>query len=360
MYIILIGFIYTTIKLISLILLILYYLVNKESENILNKEKYDTKEWAYNYCIRPKKLYIRPEHVPIGSMLYAIYWNKVFDLTYLKIILGRDKFWLKILKSIKFKEIFLNIFIIFSGVSRLMIKLIYETIKWKNKSLEDYLYEKSYNYLDDRLIIRINREWKVNGFIDNTLKSIEIILKNKNKMSTSNIELMLPRIYKILELYKKKIDGEIISLIFKRGIFLDKRTKIVHPHILNICKNVEKIGYITDYKKSEEKGDYSLNFLFKKVILEKESKVLEVNIEDVILNKNYQENKILPLLIAAQKEKYNEKLISEEVLENIKFFEDEIKNINLYLTDLNLDEQDITEIRNKIFEKSLEYYKINI
>jgi len=241
-----------------------------------------------------------------------------------------------------------------------MIKLIYETIKWKNKSLEDYLYEKSYNYLDDRLIIRINREWKVNGFIDNTLKSIEIILKNKNKISTSNIELMLPRIYKILELYKKKIDGEVISLIFKRGIFLDKRTKIAHPHILNICKNVEKIGYITDYKKSEEKRDYSLNFLFKKVILEKESKVLEVDIENVILNKNYQENKILPLLIASQKEKYNEKLISEEVLENIKFFEDEIKNINLYLTDLNLDEEDINEIRNKIFEKSLEYYKINI
>jgi hypothetical protein len=45
-----------------------------------------------NFSMRPKILFYTPSKPIKGNLFSIMYYNKVFDLTYLKVFLGVDKF----------------------------------------------------------------------------------------------------------------------------------------------------------------------------------------------------------------------------------------------------------------------------
>jgi len=93
------SFMYIKLLIATSVVLLLY--INWESNKILKKE-YKIEEGRYrNYCIRPKILDSMPRCMPSLKILYCSIWNKIFNLAYMKIFIGEDNFWFKILKSFK-------------------------------------------------------------------------------------------------------------------------------------------------------------------------------------------------------------------------------------------------------------------
>ena len=84
--------IYFFIKEISIITVLLIIMINRESNDILNTEKSWMGNRIMNFSMRPKILFCTPSKPIKGNLFSVMYYNKVFDLTYLKIFLGIDKF----------------------------------------------------------------------------------------------------------------------------------------------------------------------------------------------------------------------------------------------------------------------------
>jgi hypothetical protein len=151
------SFMYIKLLIATSVVLLLY--INWESNKILKKE-YKIEEGRYrNYCIRPKILYTIPDYIPSLKMLYYAIWNKIFDLTYMKVFIGEDNFWFKIIKSFKKIEILKSLVYIILGINRFIVKIFIEILKFNSKSIEEYLFRNFKNPSDNRIIIKINNKW---------------------------------------------------------------------------------------------------------------------------------------------------------------------------------------------------------
>ena len=249
-----IGLTFFLIKLITFLFILLFILINKESENILNCNKNDSENRIGNYSIKPINCYFMPDDLPIGTLLYNKYWNEVFNLTYLKIKIGRKKFWFKIFKKIDLKSILRIVFYFFTGINKIFIRITKIILNYEKKEkIENFLFKKFINVRDDRLIIKIKGEWTINGRIDILLNKIKKKLINENKISHEHIEYAMPWIEKIIIKHDSKINQSIKDLIIQKGTFTNRITKIKHWHIFDIIKDENKIPYITDEDKAIQK-----------------------------------------------------------------------------------------------------------
>ncbi len=349
---ILIGIIFFTIKSIIILTLFIFYLINKESNNILNSTKYDSEIRKGNYELRPINFYTTPNDLPIGTIIYYKYWNEVFNLTYLKILSGHENFWLEAFKKIKFNSWFYLLLWYYIDLSRNFIKISLEIVKYKEKNIEEFLFLKFSNVLDDRLIIKLEDKWIVNGFVTETSNKAKLILLKKNNLSTSNINLAMPHIIKIIEKNKDKTNKNYLQFVIKQGIFLDKKNKTPHSHIKNICKNDDFIGYITDQQKADFKKNYNLRSILEKVELEKKSKVLEIPKSEIIL---YGEEKTVnsrPFLESAYRYPYSEDLVKDEFKESVFEYTTIKDDIYSDLKELINDESLVNEL-NEMITKEL-------
>lgn len=58
---------------------------------------------------------------------------------------------------------FKSLIYLFLGFNRFIIKIFIEVFKFNNKSIEEHLFRNFNNPWDDRIIIKINNNWEING-----------------------------------------------------------------------------------------------------------------------------------------------------------------------------------------------------
>ena len=325
-------------------LIITFFFINKESENILKKKE--------NCCIRPIEFYMIPEDLPISTILYYAYWNKVFDLTYFKIFFGKKNLVLKILKSIKIKNIIKYFFYFYFEISRIFIKILTEIIKYDDKKkIENYLFKKFSNPIDDRIIIKIDGDWTINGSVELICYKIKCNLLSKNTMSSSNIEMIMPRIYKLTKNYFESISKDFTEQTLIKGLFKNKITEIDHWHVENIIKENEYIGYITDSKKAFAKNNYGKELILKEIQLKKESNMLSTKKIEI---------SSFPFIKSAVLKGYDEKKINGWFIEEIESYKNLKGDIILNLKDEGISEYDAMEIEDIIIRNTIQSIIKNI
>ena len=245
------SFLYIKFLIVATVILFLY--INRESNKLLKKE-YKRGESRYtNYCIRPKILDTIPRYMPSLKMLYYAIWNKIFNLTYMKILVGIDNFWFKVLKSIKKIEIFKSLVYIILGLNKFIIKIFIEIFKFDSKSIEEYLFRTFKNPSDDRIIVKINNKWEINGSTQKIIKKIEELLERK--MSHQNFDLLRPHLYLKMEVIRERlleIDNEYLCYNAK---FVHIKNKVQHSTFIGISKI--DLSYQTDFSKSIKKNNYN-------------------------------------------------------------------------------------------------------
>jgi hypothetical protein len=95
-------------------------------------------------------------------------------------------------------------------MSRLLLNLILEIIRYDKKCLEDYLFGICQNPSDDRIIMRIDGVWVVNGANKRIVDEVcQHIIKN-NLMSHNNTEQFSHILFNKLDNYrfiKSKMDS---------------------------------------------------------------------------------------------------------------------------------------------------------
>ena len=348
----LITLVFLIIKSITILILIIILLINKESEDILNCDKNDSEDRKGNYFLRPITLFSTPDDLPIATMLYYKYWNEVFNLTYFKIMIGRKNFWFKIFRKINLKTISKIIFYFFIGINKTFINITKEILNYKKKEkIEDFLFRKSINIIDDRLILKINGEWVINGFINETTHKVKNVLLSKNNLSTSSINSAVPHIYGVIKKHNDRLIKDFLNLKMEKGIFKNKISKKMHEHILEINKNHEYIGYITDQKKADINENYGLNVMLEKIELKKKSKLLEISKNEVSMIGKIKLKNPFPFLESARNNDYNEKIISDNFTEQISNYKE--MRIDLYedLKEIIQDEWSLKEIDEIIFKE---------
>ena len=340
-----IGLAFFLIKFITFLFIMIFILINKESEDILSTEKYDCEDRVGNYSFRPINIFSTPDELPIATMLYYKYWNEVFNLTYLKIVIGRKNFWFKILKKINFKSIIRIIFYFFTGLNKIFIDIAKLILNYKKKEkIENLLFKKFINILDDRLIIKIKGEWAINGFVSETTNIVKKILINKNTLSTSSIESKMPYIHMIVEKHNNKMMKDFFSFKMKQGFFKNRITNKTHEHILEINKDPKNVGYITDYEKANNNGNYDLNVMLEKVELKKTSKVLEIPKKEIYMFKQEKFKNPFPFLESARNNYYDENSISDNLIEQISDYKEIRIDLYLDLKEIIPDESTLKEV----------------
>jgi len=245
-----ISFIYIKLLITASVVLFLY--INRESNKILKKE-YKIEEGRYrNYCIRPKILDTMPDYIPSLKMLYYAVWNKIFNLTYMKVFIGEEGFWFKIIKSFKKIEMLKSFIYIILGLNRFIVKIFIEILKFNSKNIEEYLFRNFKNPSDDRIIVKIDNKWQINGATQKIIKKIEECLEKK--ISHQNFDLLKPHLYlKIEPIRERFIELDKEYLCYKAR-FLHIENKIEHTAFIGISK--EELAYQTSFWAAIKKDNY--------------------------------------------------------------------------------------------------------
>ena len=352
-----ITLVFLIIKSIIILILIILLLINKESEDILNCDKNDSDDRKGNYFFKPMNLFSTPDDLPIATILYYKYWNEVFNLTYFKIMIGRKNFWFKIFRKINLKTISKIIFYFFIGINKTFINITKEILNYEKKEkIEDFLFIKFINIIDDRLIIKINGEWVINGFINETTNKIKNVLLLKNNLSTSSINNAVPNIYGVIKKHNDRLLKDFLKLKVEKGIFKNKMSKKMHEHILKINKNYEYIGYITDQKKADINENYGLNVMLEKIKLEKRSKLLEISKNEVNMIGKIKLKNPFPFLESARNNDYDKSIISDNFIEQISNYEEMRIDLKNDLKEIIQDEWSLKEIDEIIFKELIDNF----
>ena len=318
------------IKEISIITVLLIIIINKESNDILNTEKSWVGDRIMNFSMKPKILYKTPSKPIKGNLFSILYYNKVFDLTYLKIFFGVDKFWIKILKSYRVKDLLIRIVYVYFGVSKLLLKLILEIIKYDQKCMDHYLFRICQNPLDDRIIMRINGIWVVNGHNKKIVDQVyQYIIKN-NLMSHNNTEHFGHILFARLDNYRF-IKSKMDSYPLLWGNMLDKKSA-PHIYVEGLTKENHNFGMLTDYLKARKMNCYGKKPIINRIDINKETIVLQEKKSNTFV---FGEKKIintLPFIKSAKISGFDESLVNINFMDKIRINEDLEKTI---ITDLD-------------------------
>jgi hypothetical protein len=222
------------VKFFSVFFLFVHFAAQVESEFFLKKNYKVNINKYENYEFRPIIFWESNHNLPISTILYYAYSNLVFDVTYAKIKYGRKKLFILYLKNPY--NLLRILFFWYIGFSRVVFQII-KSVVFNKENIGDFLLFKFMRISDDRLILKINNEWKVNGsqwmiFIE------QISLRLHAKLGHSNATAA------ILMINKWKQDLNEITYYHRsyRAIFVDKSTKIPHSVYLDIHKSVDKLG----------------------------------------------------------------------------------------------------------------------
>lgn len=324
--------IYFFIKEISIITVLLIIMINRESNDILNTEKSWMGNRIMNFSMRPKILFCTPSKPIKGNLFSVMYYNKVFDLTYLKIFLGIDKFWIKVLKSYTVKDLLIRIIYIYFGISKLMLNLILEIIKYDKKCMEDYLFGICQNSSDDRIIMRIDGVWIVNGANKRIVDEVcQHIIKN-SLMSHSNTDQFSHALFNRLDNYrfiKSKMDS--YPIIW--GKMVDKNTT-PHVYVENLTRKDTHLGMLTDYFKAKKMNCYGKDPIINKINIKKETIILQEKKSNVFMFGEERTVPTLPFIKAAKISGFDENLVNINFNDKLKITDDLEKTIDLDLDSL--------------------------
>lgn len=332
--IVLISFVWKYVKLIALFWVFVLALINKESNDIIEQKTFKIDGRYTNFSIRPIIINTVPDTIPIGKLLYYGYYNSVFNLTYNKIIYKSKYFWLK---EMTIKKVIKSIFFWYIGISRLSLLLILKIVKYKEESITDYLLKIFGNPIDDRLIIKINNKWEVNGNEKKMWNSISSVLENR--VSTYKIEYIKPRIF---SLYHQMKEINFYNKTYAAK-FVNIKNKTPHKAFFDSSKDKEEIGYETEYKKAYINGFYNKYKLINWYDGEKkESTLLNIRIDE--LKQISKEKKILisKQLIGAIDHGFGEK-ISTNYTNKIKTIEEAKNEIEKALLDIGIIDEKTTK-----------------
>ena len=311
MKILIITFLFLYIKVITTILLILFILVYKESNNILKKED-------NNFCIVMKSMYITPNEYPIIRMISYSIEKKIFDLTYIRIIMKEKNLIKEILKTIKIKNLIKMIFFYYMGINRLLFKMIKEVILYKEENLNSYLFKIIQNPFEDRIIIKIDGVWKVNGK-EKEIADKDLINMWKN-FSHNQCESLRPWLTNVIKRTNEKLIKK-NKIYIKYGFFLNNKTP--HMYFLNINKNPKKeIIMGTDFDKTEINNNYSKPEAINKVFIKKETRLLVEPIEKIKLKGREDEISAIYLAKEAYYNGFNEEFLNDLFLDNVDIVKD--------------------------------------
>lgn len=329
------------IKAIGLLISIILWLINKESEDILKTKR-------ENICIRPTIFIEMPETMTISSLMHNKYKNKVFDLTYMKILLGRDRFWIKMLILTINKNTVKNIFFIILGINRLLINFLYIVLKNDWNSLKIYIYNKTVNPVDSRIIMKINERWEINGTKEKIISFIELNLQNK--ISRSNFNLISPLIYKKIEILEKKITEIDHETKTFRGLFVEKTTKMHHKVFIEMPKSDRYYGYETDLLKAAKNNYYGLTPLIEYKGTKKDSVLIKINSNEMIPKTEMKKESALAIYYGGISNGYNPTEINDKHVINMKKIETIENEFIEELNNIGFDESDSKRISKQVIE----------
>ena len=179
-------------------------------------------------------------------------------------------------------------------------------------------------------------------------------------MSSSNIEMIMPRIYKLTKNYFESISKDFTEQTLIKGLFKNKITEIDHWHVENIIKENEYIGYITDSKKAFAKNNYGKELILKEIQLKKESNMLMLNRDEVELSTKKIEISSFPFIKSAVLKGYDEKKINGWFIEEIESYKNLKGDIILNLKDEGINEYDAMEIEDIIIKNTIQSIIKNI
>lgn len=299
---------FLSFKTLFLLILLLFFLIIKESNYILSKED--------SYWIRPKNITQIPEHMPLLTMLYVWIFNKTFDLTYFRIMNKNKYIVFEIIKNLSLRDVFIRIFLIMIGINKFFLKLL--KFIWEKENFYIKIFKIVHRADDYRLIIKIDGKWELNGN--------RIFLKNLFKKKNPNLDE-----YKFNLIFDKwtesfKNQNEILIL---RGYDIKGTGKIHYGG--NIYLKDNKSAFIfSDFDKSENNNDYGREVLFNKLNLFKNSKGLLLKENEFSVNfKKVKCIELWRILKGSLDFGYNEDLMMSGFNEKIKIFNEldfEIQN----------------------------------
>lgn len=289
-------------------------MVNYESNKIINKKTYFTGERYTNFSIKPKTMDELPENIELGTLFYCIYWNLVFDLTYIKLNHGKW-FWLKFLNI---KLIAQRLVYAYLGISRLFLKLINHALRLnKEKSIETYIFFNFIRKNDNRIILKINNEWKINNGREIFKHGVKKLLVERN-LSENQILWAVEQ----FEICYNKMQDIKHETITKKVLFVSKDLpKIPHSAFPSLTKNTEILAYQTSYQIAEKKSFYG-----KQPIINwyqgptKESTILPFKERDTRQISDLKDTSILKQMQGAIKKGYDREIISDEWATSIEDF----------------------------------------
>lgn len=335
-----ISIIWINIKLITVFFVIIFFMINKESNDILNQKEFKINDRFTNFSLKPITFNTIPEPISIGTMFYYAYFNSVFDVTYAKILFGRKYFWLK---QFSIKKIIRSLFFWYIGVSRLAILLIYKVIKYKDNRFENYLLHVFARPFDDRIIIRMNQKWEVNGGVELFWKKITYTLDTK--ISIHKLESIKPAIFK---LYKETLELNNESRMFMAK-FINIKTKIPHHIFPEAAKESKTWAYQTDFHKAKNNNFYDKDpLIFKYDGLKKKSTLIEENKNEFMQISEEKKTIITNQLKGAVEYGYDKSKLSEKYNKSIEDITEIKLKLSEILTSIDLDDE---KIHKHIFEE---------
>ena len=125
---------------------------------ILNQTKVVGKIVQYNSSLRPIKINYVLDGYPLGTILYHLYCNHVFNITYMRVKNNNHIFCFYTIKNIAF-----IIFLSFFGINKLFLKLARSIIHFhKAKAIVPFLVNYNLNFFDKRMLLLIDNKWVAN------------------------------------------------------------------------------------------------------------------------------------------------------------------------------------------------------
>jgi hypothetical protein len=330
-----IAFVFYNYKTITMLFLLFHIIAVFEAIYTLKQPSFPVYNRYTNKFFKPILYSSIPDDMPIGSTIYYIYHNLVFNLMYFKI---KYKSFLYIFKLLSLKNYINILFFIISGIGRLFVFL---TIKiWKtdfNHSLNSILFHFfGTNSKDSRKIIKIDNEWVANGGVDDMFLLIKRIATTQQKIITTGQEMLIKqKLSKLLGEAK----GTIEPTLAYNATFKDKNIRIPHQVYPDYSKGEESvgiIGYRTNLEKAKGAGNYGNQIIINQfegdresydstLLAYKESNLLQVS----------QEKLIMPTKLALGAFTYGHKadLLSRKAISDIEV----IREVNNSLGDISLE-----------------------
>jgi len=282
-----------------------------ESNKILKIKPLLNDAGFFNSYIRPQRIHPQLNNYPLITLLYKIYCNFIFEITYTRI--KYPNYWYNFFN---FKNVFITILLSLFGLNRIFLKIVkFLFFSKKFKNLEDFLIVYFQNANDTRIIIYYNGCWVTNP-------NFEIIFQNiiKKCPAASKVENLKEILEKTNNMYfntqtYSEVQYAQTQLINNKY----SQTHLIYKNILNSNLAKDYVGIQTSYTAACDKGFYG-----KKIIIDKYlglTKLSTLLLQNTSTLKIISETKHIPnanILTGAVLNGYNKNLVNPSIQQQIE------------------------------------------